>query len=64
MKPLLVGLCPPYNKSDKQTCERFLKKRVLIPSVTFVGTPNMTTKIVLKKLISNPKMYGKIQYQG
>ena len=64
MKPPLVDLCPPYNKSDKQTYERFSRKRVLIPPVTFVGTLNTTTKIVLGKVILNPKMSGKTQYLG
>ena len=63
MKPHLVGLCPPCNKSGKRTYERFLRNRVLIPPVTSVEIPNMTTDIVLKKLILSLKMFGRIQYR-
>ena len=58
-KPLLAGLFLPYNKLDKQICERFLKKRVLILPVIFVGTPNMITEIVPRKVILNPRMFDK-----
>ena len=63
MRPPLVDLCLPCNRSDKLICIRSLRKRVLTPPVIFVETLDMTTTTVSKKVTLNPKMFGKIQHQ-
>ena len=58
MRHQLVGHYLPYNKLGRQTCEKFLKKRVWIRLVIFVGILTMIIEIALKRPIGNHKMLG------
>ena len=60
MRRLLVGLCPPYNKLGRRTCERSLKKRVWIRLAIFVVILAMIIGIAPGRPIMNPKMLGRV----
>ena len=58
MRLWLVDPYPLCARLDKQTYAKYLRKKVLRYPVIFVGILAMTTEIVLKRLIWNPKMLG------
>ena len=60
MRLLPVGLCLLCNKLDRQTYERFLRKKVWTRPVIFAGILAMIIEIALKKPIASPKMLGKV----
>ena len=60
MKHQPVGHYLPYNKLDRQTCEKSLRKRVLIHLVTFVEVLTTIIEIVPTRPIENPRMLDRV----
>ena len=48
---------PTLQQIRQANLRKFFEEEGVDTTVTYVGTPNMITEIVLKKLISNPKMW-------